>query len=126
MYAFKPTSVQYWTRRFFLPPKRYHASPGKRPSNPKKKDYNVLVAGCEHHREYTQFLTDRIAVELLNGGSKDGRCLGEVWSVVNNIAICRTLSNITPEEAEKLTSMVFGLYPQFEEQLKAELAEHFG
>lgn len=84
------------------------------------------MTGCEYHQEYTRFLTDRIAVELLNGGSKDGRSCGEVWSVVNNIAICRTLNNITPEEAEKLTSMVFGLYPQFEEQLKAELAEHFG
>jgi hypothetical protein len=84
------------------------------------------VADCEFHREYTQFLTDRLATELLKGGSQDGRTWGEVWTIVNNIAICRTLKNITQEEAENLNLIVFKLYPQFEERLKAELVEQFG
>ena len=85
------------------------------------------MAVCEFHGKYADYLTDQIALELVSRDSQDSRNLDEVWCVVNTIAICKTLEQITPGEAENLTSVVFKLYPQFEEDLKAELEKsHLG
>jgi hypothetical protein len=85
------------------------------------------MATCEFHAKYVDYLTDQIALELVGRRGQNSRDLGEVWCVVNTIAICKTLERITPGEAGNLTSIVFKLYPQFEEDLKAGLEKnHLG
>jgi hypothetical protein len=80
------------------------------------------MAICEFHGKYADYLTDRIASELV-GREDQGFCdLGKVLCVVNAIDICKNLEQITPGEAGNLTSIVFKLYPQFEEEINAELS----
>ena len=83
------------------------------------------MATCEFHEKYKEYLIDQIAVELVGKKGQDSRDWGEVWCVVKTIAICKDLERIDPGEAENLTSIVIKLYPQFEEKIRAELAEQF-
>ncbi len=81
---------------------------------------------CEFHGNYTEFLNNRITAELDNPvlGKQD---LGRAWSVVQNVAFCQRLGNISPEEAKIVYNRVFDLYPQFKEDLEAELEKnHLG
>jgi hypothetical protein len=84
------------------------------------------MATCEYHDEYGEYLTGQMAVKLVGREGRDARDWNEAWDAVKTIAICRTLEQITPKEAENLTSVVFKLYPQFEEKIREELAEQFG
>lgn len=79
---------------------------------------------CEFHESYTNLLNTRID-ELDNPifGKKD---FGSVWNVVQNIAICRCLENILPEDAEDIYKRIYELYPQFEEKIRTELKQKFG
>lgn len=81
---------------------------------------------CEFHGQYVNYLTDQTAVELIDRRGQNHRDLGEVLCVVKRIAICKTLERITPGEAENLNLIVFRLYPQFEEKIRAELTQQFG
>jgi len=63
---------------------------------------------------------------LVGRECQDSQDFGKIWCVVNAIAICKTLEQITPDEAENLTSVIFKLYPQFEEEIRAELTQQFG
>jgi hypothetical protein len=84
------------------------------------------MAVCEFHGYYTEFLNSRITTELDDPvlGKQD---LGRALSVVQNAAICQTLGNISPDEAQVIYNRVFDLYPQFKEDLKAELEKkHLG
>jgi hypothetical protein len=83
------------------------------------------MAVCEFHECYTEFLSTRITTELDDPvlGKQD---LGRAWSVVQSAAICQTLGNISPEEAQIIYNRVFDLYPQFKEQIRAELTQQFG
>jgi hypothetical protein len=84
------------------------------------------MATCEFHEKYEDYLIDQIAVELVVRGGRRLPDLSEVLCVVKRIAICETLEQITPGEAENLTSVVFKLYPQFEEKIGVELIRQFG
>jgi hypothetical protein len=84
------------------------------------------MATCEFHDIYRDYLTDRVATELIGKGDREIRDWGGVWCVVKTIAICKTLEQITPSEAENLTSVIFKLYPQFEEKIREELNQRFG
>jgi len=81
------------------------------------------MATCEFHEKYKEYLAGQVTVELSNNRGQNCRCWEEVWGVINRIALCRSFDNITSEEAEELNLVVFKLYPQFEEKIKAELAE---
>jgi len=83
------------------------------------------MAVCEFHDKYVDYLTGRLATEFVGKKYKDNCDWREVWCVVTNIAICRTLEQITPEEAISITSVVFKLYPQHEARIKQELAEKY-
>lgn len=80
------------------------------------------MAICEFHDRYVEFLTDKVALELVGKKGLHDRDFGEIWCVVKNIAICKTLEQITPGEAKNLTSVIYKLYPQYEERIKQELA----
>jgi hypothetical protein len=79
------------------------------------------MTACEFHGKYADYLTDQIALELVDREGQVSRNFGKVLCVVNAIAICKTLEQITCCEAENLTSIVFKLYPQFEEEISAKL-----
>jgi hypothetical protein len=81
---------------------------------------------CEFHGEYADYLTDQVAIKLICRGGQNSLDWSEVLTVVNTIAICKNLERITPGEAENLTSIVFKLYPQFEEKIRTELTQQFG
>lgn len=80
---------------------------------------------CEFHGCYTEFLNNRITTELDDPvfGKQD---LGSAWSIIQSAAICQTLGNISPEEAQIIYNRVFDLYPQFEEKIRTELDQKFG
>ena len=79
------------------------------------------MATCEFHGQYEEYLTRLMAVELVGREGQGPRDWGAVLCVVNRIAICKTLEQITPGEADNLTLVVFKLYPQYEETIRAEL-----
>lgn len=79
------------------------------------------MAVCEYHKEYTEFLNKRIESELTKDDLKGRVGWSEVWSVVQNTAICLLLQNISEGEADSVYRAVFNLYPQFEEKVKLEL-----
>jgi hypothetical protein len=84
------------------------------------------MATCEFHGKYEEFLTGHVAVELIGKEGLDHRELGTVFGVAKRIAICKDLEQITPAEAENLTSIVYKLYPQYEEEIRKELNQQFG
>jgi hypothetical protein len=79
------------------------------------------VAESKFQGQYAQFLDDRITVELVGEKGQDGRSLDQVWSVVQSIAVNRSINGITPEKAEQLTSKVFELYPNYVKDLEKKL-----
>lgn len=84
------------------------------------------MAVCEYHKEYTDYLNQRIASELIPDGFPANRTWSRVWSVVQNTAICCSIGNISPEEAELIYNTLFCLYPRFEQTIKEELKTQFG
>jgi hypothetical protein len=83
------------------------------------------MATCEFHAKYADYLTEQVAVELINSKGQNCRCWEEVWCTTKRIALCKNLEQITSGEAENLNLIVFKLYPQFEGKIRAELAEQF-
>jgi hypothetical protein len=81
------------------------------------------MATNEFHDRYTEYLDALLKKPLIDGRPRIWD-LSEVLETINTIVICKELEEITPEEADKLTSEIFTLYPQFEENIKAELSEH--
>ena len=84
------------------------------------------MATCEFHTKYADYLTGRMAAELIGKAGQNPKEWSEVCCIVENIAICKILEQITPGETENLTSVVFKLYPQFEEKIRAKLNQQFG
>ncbi|MCX6705970.1 MAG: hypothetical protein NTV24_02585 [Candidatus Woesebacteria bacterium] len=70
------------------------------------------MATPDIQKEYTGFLTNRIAIELANNEHQNGRELGNAMCLVKDIAICEYLNEVSSEEAELLRSSIFNLYPQ--------------
>ncbi len=85
------------------------------------------MAVCEYHKEYTDYLNQRISSELVPDRFPANRTLSQVWSVVQNTATCHLIGNISPAEARLIYNTLFCLYPQFEKSLEEKLEEaHLG
>ena len=79
------------------------------------------MAVCEFHKEYMEYLNERIDCELTEDGFNGTASWPQVWSVVQNTAICASLENISKREAGIIFRTVYRFYPQLEEKLKAEM-----
>lgn len=77
---------------------------------------------CEYHKEYTEFLNKRVESELTKDDLKGRVGWSEIWSVVQNTAICLRLQNISPSEAEGIYQTIFTSYPEYEENVRLELS----
>ena len=77
----------------------------------------------EFHNEYREYLVDCVAMELISRKGKSKISFDEVWRTVKFINRCRFLDEITPQEAQDLNSLIFELYPEYEEKINEKLAE---
>lgn len=70
------------------------------------------MATPDNQKKYARFLTNRIDRELVGNGHQNGGELGNAMCLVNTIAICEYLNEVSSEEAALLRSSIINLYPQ--------------
>jgi hypothetical protein len=82
------------------------------------------MAGWESLNGYMmEYLNGRITSELVNVDAKvvAEHKFGVALCIVQSANVYHSLNEITSEEAKAIYDRIFGLFPQFEESLKAEL-----
>jgi hypothetical protein len=72
---------------------------------------------------YKDFLYGRVDNELVNCVN---RAREQAWEILKSAVTCKSLGEISSEELEGVYKKVFGVYPQFEESMRRELAECHG